>query len=174
MFVAIANAGPRDMTTKQLIDRWTTDEWAAIRKRILANPRKIFAISKNQPKIDGRIDLRGLVFVENPKDSRPLVLRRLNWESVDLSYADLRGTWWTKSNVKGSLFRGTDFREVHIEVSSFSDCIFSRCDFRDAYLNTSRWSKSGSFENVVFHRSNLCRVISGFPILRNCSFEMDI
>jgi uncharacterized protein YjbI with pentapeptide repeats len=112
-----------------------------------------------------------LVFVENPKDSRPLIFRRLNWESVDLSYADLRGTWWIKCDVKDSLFGRTDFREVHIEASNFSNCTFSRCDFRDAYLNTSRWSKSGSFENVVFHRSNLSRVIFGFPIFRKCSFE---
>lgn len=171
MFVTIENVGPRNMITKQLIDRWTTDKWAAIRKRILANPRKILAILRDHPKIDGRIDLRGLVFVENLKDSRPLILRRLNWESVDLSYADLRGTWWTKCNVKDSLFSRTDFRQVHIEASNFSDCIFSRCDFRDAYLNMSCRSESGSFENVVFHRSNLCRVIFGFPILRNCSFE---
>ncbi|WP_342086186.1 pentapeptide repeat-containing protein [Dyadobacter sp. OTU695] len=171
MFVTIENVGPRNMITEQLIDRWTTGKWAVIRKRILATPRKMFAILKDHPKIDGRIDLRGLVFVENPKDSRPLILRRLNWESVDLSYADLRGTWWTKCNVKGSLFSRTDFREVHIEASNFSECIFSRCDFRDAYMNTSRWSESGSFENVVFHRSNLCRVIFGFPILRDCSFE---
>lgn len=171
MFVTIENVRPRNMITKQLIDRWTTNEWAVIRKRILANPHKIFAVLKNHPKIDGRIDLRGLVFVENPKDSRPLILRQLNWESVDLSYADLRGTIWSRCNVKGSLFNKTDFREVDVVASKFSNCTFSHCDFRDAYLNTSRWSESGSFENVVFHRSNLSRVIFGFPILRDCSFE---
>jgi hypothetical protein len=53
MFVTIENVGPRNMITKELIDRWTTDEWAVIRKRILAAPRKIFAILKDHPKIDG-------------------------------------------------------------------------------------------------------------------------
>lgn len=155
----------------QLIERWATPEWAAIRQRILANPGKAISELQDYPKIDRRIDLRGIVFVENVKDSRPFILRRLNFESVDLSCAELRGTWWTRCNVKDSLFSKTDFREVHIEASKFSNCTFSRCDFRDAYLNTSRRSESGSFENVVFHRSNLSRVIFGFPILRNCSFE---
>jgi uncharacterized protein YjbI with pentapeptide repeats len=171
MFVTIENVGPRNMITKELIDRWATDEWAVIRKRILANPRKISAILKDHAKIHGRIDLRGLVFVENPKDSRPLILRRLKWESVDLSYADLRGTWWTKCDFRDSLFSRADFREVHIESSNLSNCTFSRCDFRDAYLNISCRSKSGSFENVVFHRSNLSRVTFGFPVFRNCSFD---
>lgn len=156
---------------KQLIDRWQTAEWAAIRRRILTNPHKAMSVLQDYPKIDGRIDLRGIVFVENVKDSRPFILHRLKLESVDLSYADLRGTWWTKCEVRNGLFEKADFREVHVVASNFSNCIFSHCDFRDAYLNTSLWSESGSFENVVFYQSNLSRAIFGFPVLRECSFE---
>lgn len=167
---------------KELTRRWSTDEGKQLKTEIIDCIKRglSFDTVENLEKVDGRYDFRGIVFSESPEmlkvksyevASKPLILNGLDLSRIDFSYADFRGTYWSKCNVTNSIFLKANFKMVEINASNFLNVIFDKCNFGYGYLNTKNGGESGSFIKVSFIECDLSKTIFHFPVIQNCKFE---
>ena len=167
---------------RELTKRWLTDEGKQLRSNVIdcIRQKRSFESVGNLEKIDGRYDFRGIAFNESPEmlkvksyevAAKPLIFGGLDLSRIDFSYADFRGTYWTKCNVTNSIFLKANFKNVEINASNFLNITFDKCNFGYGYLNTRSGSESGTFIKVTFRECDLSKTIFHFPVVQNCIFE---
>lgn len=167
---------------KELTKRWLTDKGKQLKSEIINCIRKRCSLDSlhNLEKVDGRYDLRGIVFSEFPEmlkirsyevAAKPLIFSGVDVSRIDFSYVDFRGTYWSKCNAANSIFVKANFKDVEINASNFSNIVFDKCNFGNGYLNTKSGSESGAFTKVTFRECDLSKTIFHFPVIHDCTFE---
>jgi len=166
---------------KDLVKRWDAG-YSPLRDQILnaLKSAKPLESIPGMEMIDGKYDLRGLKFpaprsIEKirsfGKTKDPFRISRLALHNVDLSYADMRYTYWQNCKVSNSVFVESDFEGATTAASDFLNVQMIRTNFRNAFIGQNIGNNSGAFINVQFLESDLSDSGFCFPKVEECLFR---
>lgn len=174
------------MTKRELIKRWESPEGRVKLTKVINILKKginLHAV-EGLEKYAGRWDLRGakLSKLEDKKiiesgrhkaslKTGSLKLKRINLESIDFTYSDLRYSYLIECNISNCIFEETNATEVHFVACNLLNCIFRKTNLSYSFINENIGSNSGSIKNAEFIESNLSDAFFYFPIIENCNFE---
>ncbi|WP_319408811.1 pentapeptide repeat-containing protein [uncultured Desulfosarcina sp.] len=141
----------RNMSEKELVTRWNTDQGIEIKKKIIkinfsygnSKDYKSFigTVKTSWGKSKPKIDLRGINFsyFSNLKDDE---IFRFDFSNCALTYSDFSRSEFTSSNFKNS----------DILYSNFSNSFFNECDFSHTNLTLTDFDNS-NLEEANFRSS---------------------
>ena len=171
------------MTEKtKLIKRWETKEGKILRKKILGalKRRKKLEKVKDLKLVSGKYDLRGIKFPQPGEIiffrtfahlNKPFILKNLELNNIDFSFADLSYIVWINCVFNFCFFKSSKMKNIDLINCEFYNSIFINCNLSDSFLNLNRGKDSGIFYNTNFVQSNLRRSSFRFPIIENCLFD---